>query len=682
MADDIIEEWRKFIEKRGMSQTPRIKQLLKFLEQKNVPYEEVERAVEKDHPHISLDNHGRVMSRDDSEKLIETIMGIERDIQDSEEELREEMEEEVRRLENEKERAQNSQEELQEEERELERKSREIEESVEEAERELDEEENKAKKWMKKGKNAAEKGAQAAGSAAAGAKNAYDKKRKKRKLDKLRENWMNKNSDSSNGGALKEFIMFLALAIPHYVLSIGVAGGSWNVFWMGVVITLFLAGYYSVQYNSRQIWGVALAEIFGVLGINWLVGLGGVNNMLPASIASLFTILWWCTPLLAIYVGSQLNWWPTRLWALAIVGLMIMWLVHDLGLRNFFPQLAAEQNLAQASGQAWEDLKSAFNNLIDVFKSGMESLVGAGQRSINYATGGYYTSVVEQQQGEDIGLAIDDFRAVSDVFFQGQEVFLWADITGKTFKEKISVSTHCFTEEKEGSTSPSTFEIFAEGGESVRCTFQNLSEGSHTVNFQAGFPFSTWGYVTYTFVEQQTKYNILSQDKNINRELDIPSTVKPTYTPGPVRLEMAADIPQPVGIDTSNGLNAPFGARLTNKWTEGRIDEVSHFIVLTPPEFRLFDCDAQKEELLEDPYCEVDRDRCAENMNAYRFSVNPGRQLQQIGCRVGLSGGTDPSEVIPPGQQKMQKTFVVRAEYDYILEERETVEVRERYAES
>jgi hypothetical protein len=138
---------------------------------------------------------------------------------------------------------------------------------------------------------------------------------------------------------------------------------------------------------------------------------------------------------------------------------------------------------------------------------------------------------------------------------------------------------------------------------------------------------------------------------------------------------MSSDIPQPVGV--ADELNTIFGVTLDNRWTDGAVTRVKSFDVLIPDAFRLANCDAEPQELDQAPICAEDPEKCPDNMRAYRFD-HPDTldRFTTFNCRLRLDGG-DVDDVVPAAQKKAQKTFVVKASYDYALTEDMDVEVED-----
>lgn len=441
-----------------------------------------------------------------------------------------------------------------------------------------------------------------------------------------------------------------------------------------LIATVLYLFHISNSRDQRTVWVVALLEILGPFVLVLLDQFRSFVPLLPGWNALLW--LYVLTPIFALYLSAQRKRGLLVCWAGLLLVISIFYGVNTVILGGQFPTIDSDLGVLEAF---WSVCTRLWNSFLAVFTGIQEGV----EQQLQVATGGYYKGMVEDQEGEPVGLYIEDLRVPRDVYYAGDEVQLWADLRGKSFEEEITVGTNCGATGKEtgtytrGETTPREFSFFAEGFESVRCNLGTLAPGTYKVQFTAGFNFRTWSYVTYTFVDQTTRRNYLSAGQDINDQLDIPQGLRPKYTPGPVMLGMSSDIPQPVGIDSQSGLNSIFGVTLDNKWTDGEIATVDRFDVLVPEVFKLTDCDAEFEQLDSDPLCEEKPDRCASAMNAYRFDglERPG-SFTTFTCRLRLADGVSPEDIIGPAEKKAQQTFVVKAQYDYALTGDDTIKVK------
>ncbi len=537
------------------------------------------------------------------------------------------------------------------------RKAEQAEKEVEEAKKRAEEERRKAERLRKELKNRSEKNGGSGG-----------------------------NSGGTSGGgfprSLWRLIFFIVLVFHSGVDAFVFQYDTAPVFIAVRVLVYLLAAtilyLYGVAegYTPDFVWIIAFAEILGPFLLVLLNRLGTYLPLMPGlqELKWLYVI----TPIFALFMSAVRGRKLLVFWVGALIVITIVYGVDLVLLSGRLPTIDADLNIIDAFWTVTMAIWNSFTTLFGDIEQGV-------QEQLQRATGGYYKGVVEDQQGEPVGLYIDDLRVPRDVYYAGDDVTFWADMRGKSFEKEITVATACSAihDENEtahrGTTTPEEFNVFAEGFESVRCQLDELPAGKYEAQFSAGFNFRTWSYVTYTFVDQATRRNYLSSGQDINRQLDIPSGLKPTYTPGPVMLGMSSDIPQPVGVDPKGGkraVNTVFGITLDNRWTDGQVHAVNRFDVLVPPQFKLTDCDAPIKELSGDPMCSEAPDKCARDMNAYRFTKpNTPGSFTTFTCRLRLADGANPSDVVPASAKKAQKTFVVKAYYEYALTEEENLEV-------
>lgn len=282
----------------------------------------------------------------------------------------------------------------------------------------------------------------------------------------------------------------------------------------------------------------------------------------------------------------------------------------------------------------------------------------------------YYTGMIDDNENEPVGLYIDNVRPADKYTYEGYPALVWADIRGKSFTGEIHVEPICYIEKKSpGIADPSYFKFYGLEHDTLSCTFEDLEKGSYYAKVGASFNFETWAYVTYTFVDLNTKRGLELQGKNINYELDIDPYPQAVYTNGPAMLGMASQVDQPIGIDIEYNTREPvLGVTLDNEWTEGEIARVDEFVIMVPDDFELIKCDRGP----------PDVSRGVEpGYDSYSFRReqlgDPRVSFQSVTCRVHIK---DPVEFLA-GSQKVQRTFVSRVKYYYNIQKGVRLYVRE-----
>ena len=295
------------------------------------------------------------------------------------------------------------------------------------------------------------------------------------------------------------------------------------------------------------------------------------------------------------------------------------------------------------------------------------------ERLINASGLNYYTGMIDNNEKAPVGLYIENLRLADKYAYEGYPALIWADVRGKSFTEEIRVEPKCYIDEEHtGEADPSLFVIFGEEHDTLACTFTDLEEGSYSAKVSASFNFETWAYVSYTFVDVDTKRAIELQGKNVNYELDIAPLPRAVFTNGPVMLGMASMVDQPVGIDTQYNTREPIlGVTLDNLWSEGDIERVDEFVIQVPEDFELVKCDRWYPDEKRQPF------KSEYGYDFYRFSReeigDPRLTYRSVTCRLHIK---NPTQLLS-GAQKVQRTFVAQAKYLYKLEKSVRINVRE-----
>jgi len=321
----------------------------------------------------------------------------------------------------------------------------------------------------------------------------------------------------------------------------------------------------------------------------------------------------------------------------------------------------------------WDETGDVVKN----FWTSIKKLFDVTSLPIYNNTMGYYMSEIERSNGDTknpVGLYLDDVKAVENYFYKGTPAIIWANIRGKSFMDEIHITPECYIDKVgDGVPSPKSYTLYGFGSTSFSCTFNDLEKGDYTARVGVTFNFETWAYVTYTFVNLETQIAMSTQGKNINSELDIPLRPRAISTRGPVMVGMApTNLEMPIGIDTKFNTQEPIlGVTIDNLWTNGKIDYASELIIMVPDDFKLVRCDRWY------PATERAPDESENGVDIYKFKreeIGDVRQtFKSVRCWVHIK---DPVALLS-GAQKVERTFVAAAKYQYRLEEREGIHVRE-----
>ncbi len=294
-------------------------------------------------------------------------------------------------------------------------------------------------------------------------------------------------------------------------------------------------------------------------------------------------------------------------------------------------------------------------------------ITGAVNRSNIMGSINYYTGYVDDNEKVPVGLYLRNIES-DKTSYEGSPAYIWADVQGKSFTQEIVFEPYCFIDEKNrGVPEPSRISLFGSEQDRVYCKFDGLVKGSYSVKIGGKFTFATWAYVEYTFVDQNVRRAMEIEGRNINTELDIPLRPRSVYTAGPVMLGMAPPIDQPFGIDTDyNAREIPLGITIDNLWTEGKTERTRVFTIMVPDDFELVKCDRGEPQKTQ-----------GTGYSNYTFNVGTLGDIREnfltINCRLHI---IDPKTLLG-GAQKVQRTFVGMAQYDYKLEKTGSIYVKE-----
>jgi hypothetical protein len=140
---------------------------------------------------------------------------------------------------------------------------------------------------------------------------------------------------------------------------------------------------------------------------------------------------------------------------------------------------------------------------------------------------------------------------------------------------------------------------------------------------------------------------------------------------------MASMVDQPVGIDTTTNKREPIlGVTFDNLWSEGE-PYPTEYIILVPDDFDLVKCDRGT------PTIEHENipgyDKTVPGYDVYIFNkdqMGDVRQgFQSLTCRLHIKD--DKLSSFLAGSQKVTKTFVAMAKYNYVLKKSVRFDVKE-----
>ena len=302
-----------------------------------------------------------------------------------------------------------------------------------------------------------------------------------------------------------------------------------------------------------------------------------------------------------------------------------------------------------------------------------------------YTNPDYYTGRVDENKGKPLGVTISDLRPVDPEIANDSQMVLFANVETRSFiGEQVQIIPACVIDRADAppasNVEPNVLEIVYGTTGSFECAFEppvgGWRRGVYGVRASATFPFQTWGYLPYTFVDEELARNLARQGLEVRRELDIDQDPDAVYTSGPVVLGMGGT-DQPILVrreDAANNWLAPgsrVGATLDGGWQDGKITSVKEIQLKVPEDFVLTGCDRDVTSTETDPNAPGYVSYVFENPADTSVAID----YTTITCKLGLASAEDAAKLVQAGD-KTERTFVAVAIYDYTTEERESVRVR------
>jgi hypothetical protein len=238
--------------------------------------------------------------------------------------------------------------------------------------------------------------------------------------------------------------------------------------------------------------------------------------------------------------GGRFHWWFSFYrWILLLlfIGFVVI------------PAFGAMPSINQQFGNrldVWDSMttlpRDALNNLSKFFKKGQQAI----EKTVN--PGQYYTGLVDNNKDDKpLGVTITDLRAQDHAIDNQSDIVIFGTVGAKSFiGESVHVRPDCALETgkeipRKYIDPPLGLDIIFGSSKSFECTLTPQGEwgkGSKTVLATVEFPFQTWSYITYTFVDEERARNIARQGQDMRQVLNINEEPTAIYTSGPITVGM------------------------------------------------------------------------------------------------------------------------------------------------
>lgn len=401
-----------------------------------------------------------------------------------------------------------------------------------------------------------------------------------------------------------------------------------------------------------------------------------------------------------------------KLWTIPIVLLLLATLVtsvSDLSLSNPVSDSYINVNPGDMFRELYQKVTDAGSNLFDGLSNAGSNAVLFINTQLNDSIGYNFQGQVDPYTTTDYGVQFEKIYTSSSKYYEGADVTVHAHIQGDTFGDQISLVLRCFAVSKSGSTQSviegeittqtrygSNVVIKNKQPVSATCTLENLTEGYYTVHFAGSFNFATEAYIPYYFVPYDLLESAWAQDIDPAEDAGIAKNPVAIYTGGPVRLGLASEFDQPIGIDLIKDKNKEahpdttlpiYGASLSNNWLDGEISSTRKIQLIVPEPFILKNCD-RKDVNGNDGYTKELSYTTNKSLPSYRIytfgnlnDANANAFFESVSCYLGFDSVASAENLIS-GYDMVQRTFAARTEYLYTIEDEIQLQVYSKGATS
>lgn len=406
------------------------------------------------------------------------------------------------------------------------------------------------------------------------------------------------------------------------------------------------------------------------------------------------------------------------------VAIILFWVFVFLNLGLTYIGYLEEVDTGIDLFDQWKGAKDTWKRSVSGFQKtfgdAWEGIVGSIENAISYQraafTEAYYVGVVEENEGQKLGVYLEDITPSQSEFAYDEDVVVYGKIKTRTLDDEVGITVSCFANDDEPENygdiyPPGTFYIFDLQEEDLDCTLvpreNNMATGLNKITFTADFNFETVGYIRRYFTDRETLAAATREGIDLLDEYGISdrdTTAK--YTEGPIRLGMGPDEPL-IDISETYPVNPRFGITLDSgtDW-RGKIKEINELIISIPDsmdldkdtcnaEFELFSENAcveshktYKSRVYGECKDETDVDACLlekcqeefDGYNAYSLVIDKTPQYYRdiedyisLTCRIIIN---DYAKVLG-GVPLSTHYFRTRARYDYQVDDSITLEIVE-----
>lgn len=478
--------------------------------------------------------------------------------------------------------------------------------------------------------------------------------------------------------------------------------GGLFIFMLFIHVMLFKAGF---AFNTQSVFLVLLIFVPWMLLVLFFAE-DKRFYLTRLLIILVFTLLIYALPSLATkFVASEVML-QTAVYVAAILPLPSIYLLHQIGERNqdgyaqrilhwyliwglIIPMiifavvgLLKAQDMVPQFDLGKADTRTGFGGFIDTVKESTQEAWKKVTGDYKQYTdpGAYYTGRVEENKLKPNGVEILRFRPQDKTVSNESPIIVHGVVTAKSFiGTEIEVQPSCLIDRKnapEASVDPTILEVIYGTGQTFTCSFPPLKAGTYTVKGAVTFPFETWSYITYTFVDRERAMNIAKQQRDVNTELDIPDEAVATFTSGPIMVGMGGST-QPILVNPAGTPilqpGSSIGITIEPAWEGGKLQRVDRFELKVPAPF-LLDTKRCDRNLTEPPTPDV----YAEGYTNYVFQnpdEGPITTYTSVTCPLLIDDEAQAALLVTEAD-KTERSFIAVVRYWYTIDEKTTVQVK------
>jgi hypothetical protein len=419
----------------------------------------------------------------------------------------------------------------------------------------------------------------------------------------------------------------------------------------------FIIFAYYMTVGEKRFDDHGIQKLFGVIAI--VIILPVFINYVKASVSYSWMLLiagfFELFPILLFYMLKEFQ--DSKIIRKLYVIFITFWVIAGLSMlftSAAFKETQSTQKAMITNSQAsiaftWKTIWTSFKNVGKSFSNTFENM-------IDTATGRERSGNAENDRGIQLG----ELKPLESTFYPSSDVSIDVPVIAKKLPFEVPIRNYCVITDKalKGTAYPQQMTLIHDDQNQFTCRFGQLPIGLYDIRAYSLFEFETTATATYSFVDYKTPTTLYPPETT--------KEVIATYTGGPVALGMdSRNTPFRISATPVQGIGVySVGASLKNDWTYGKIVRGLTFTLKVPDSLILENCDRNQSH----PSSTLD------GMNVYEFTVDQANLKDKFDSVTCYMKVVDYNKLMGAGLYA-QKTFEVRATYEYSIEKTTTINV-------